>query len=309
MKDDHYWTLCMNRHFALLVLFLCSGTMGAAQELDCKFTIETTSLTPEAKANLEDFEAQVTRYMNNYQWTNEDFKGGKIPCAFRIVILNSPSDNTYSAQLFVGSQRPMYKLDRNTAVMRILDDKWNFGYIKYESMNHDESRFDPLMSLLDFYAYVILGYDFDTYKAGDGTQFFQKAGEILNRARNSSSGSGWDLPTRASYTRAGLIDELVTPKFYDLREASFKYHYRGLDLLHKDEVKARKNIFAALQKIATLQQRINQNSLTIRLFFEAKYLEICDIFLKDPDLTIYTQLSRIDPAHQKNYEEYSRKPR
>ena len=176
-------------------------------------------------------------------------------------------------------------------------------------MNHDESRFDPLMSLLDFYAYVILGYDFDTYKAGDGTQFFQKAGEILNKARNTGGGKGWDLPTQAAYSRAGLIDELVTPKYYDIREASFRYHYRGLDLLYKDDAKARKAIFSALEKISNLQAKINQRSLLIRLFFETKYLEISEVFQRDPDLTVYTRLSKIDPAHQTSYEEYSKKAR
>ncbi len=211
--------------------------------------------------------------------------------------------------MFIGSQRPIYKLGRSTAVTRILDDKCDFSYTKFESMNHDDSRFDPLMSLLDFYGYVILGYDYDSYKPGDGTQFFQKAGEILNKARNSSGGKGWDLPTQSSYSRAGLIDELLTPKFYDLRDAAFRYHYRGLDNLYKDEVKARKNILTALEKIGNLQKQINQNSLSIRLFFDAKYLEICDVFLKDPDLTIYSRLSKIDPAHQKNYTEYAQKPR
>ena len=132
----------------------------------------------------------------------------------------------------------------------------------------------------------------------------------MNKARNSpGGGKGWDLPTQSSYSRNGLIDELLSGKFYDLREASFRYHYRGLDVLHKDEVKARKTILAALQKISILSGKINQNSLAIRLFFDAKHLEICETFLHDPDLTIYTQLAKIDPTHQKNYDEYSKKPR
>jgi len=293
-----------------LLGLLLSLPLARAQELDCKFTIEMPSLAPEARSNLEDFEAQITRYMNTYRWTKDDFKGEKIVCSFRLIILSSPSQNSYNAQLFVGSQRPIYKLGRSTAVVRLLDEKWDFSYQKYQSMYHDDSRFDPLMSLLDFYAYIILGYDYDTYKPGDGTQFFQKAGEIFNKGRNNpSAGKGWDLPTQSGFSRAGLIDELLNAKFYDLRDASFRYHYRGLDVLQKDEPKARKAILGALQKISNLRSKINQYSLTIQLFFEAKYLEICEVYQKDPDLTIYTQLTKIDPAHQKSYEEYSKKAR
>ncbi len=301
----------MNRLLLCILLIAAGTTISISQELECKVTLDTRQLTAETKANLDDFEAQVTQYMNSYRWTREDLKGEKIPCSFDIRITGAPTDNSFSAQVFIGSSRPIYKLNgRNTAVTRILDDKWTFPYVKYQSMNHEESRFDPLMSFLDFYANVILGYDFDTYKPTDGNPYFQKASDIINKARNSAgAGQGWDENTRGTYSRNQLIDELLNPRFFDFREAAFRYHYRGLDYLNKDEVKARKNIFSALEKIANLRKKINQNSLVIRLFFESKYLEIAETFSKDPDLTIFTQLSMIDPAHQKTYDEYSKKPR
>ena len=295
------------------LLLICLAVTGIAplwpQELDCKFSVDTRAISAEAKAGLEDFEAQLSQYMNPYRWTREDLNGEKIRCSFDIRITGSPRENSFSAQVFIGSSRPIYKLDgRSTAVTRILDDKWDFPYIKYQTMNHDESRFDPLMSFLDFYAHVILGYDFDTYKPGDGSPYFQKASEIVNKARNSpGAGKGWDESSQGTYSRNQLIDELLNPKFYDFREAIFRYHYRGLDLLHKDEAKARKNVLSALEKIANLQKKINQNSLAIRSFFDTKYLEIAEMFSKDPDLTIFSRLTKIDPTHQKNYDEYSKR--
>ena len=119
------------------------------------------------------------------------------------------------------------------------------------------------------------------------------------------------IQERVSHIEEGyrLIDELMNVKFHDFRDALFRYHFRGLDLLHKDEARARKNIFAALDKIGKLQEKINVRSLVLRTFFDAKYQEIADVFLKDPDREIFARLSKIDPAHQTKYEEASQRPR
>ena len=163
--------------------------------------------------------------------------------------------------------------------------------------------FDPLRSFLDYYAYLILGFDFESYKAGNGTPYFQKAVDIVNRARGTgNAGPGWDITSENIYTRAQFIDEIMNPKLYDFRVAFYKYHYKGLDLLAKDDIRARRNILAALEKIGNLQEKINMRTLVLNTFFETKYLEIAQTFAKDPDLTIFSRLSKIDPTHQQDYE-------
>jgi len=299
------------KFFLVILTFLCTlSALCIAQEIECKVSANVEPLNAQAKENLTDFVEQIERYINTYRWVDEDLGAEKIYCTMTINFQASPRDNHYIAQAFIGSSRPMYKLDRSTAVTRFKDESWEFDYIRFQSLSHNDYRFDPLLSFIDFYMYVILGYDFDTYKAGDGTPYFQKAVEIINRARGASgAGRGWEINPQSNYTRAQLIDELLNPRFRDLREAMHIYHYKGLDLLYKNVIKARKNILAALEKVGKLQTKINQPSLTIRLFFETKHLEIADTFLEDPDLTVYARLAKIDPTHQKTYKEYSKKER
>jgi len=286
--------------FSLVQLF--------AQEIECDVAINTQQLPAEARENLNDFAQQVKQYINSYQWTKEGLGGEKIKCSIDISFQGSPKDNHYVAQAFIGSKRQIYKSDHNTAVLRVLDDKWDFDYFRYQPLSHNDFRFDPLLSFLDFYIYLILGCDFDTYGVADGTTYFQKAMEIVNKARGSS-GTGWEFSSQSTYQRGQFVDELLNPKFRDLREAVYRYHYKGLDLLYKDPNKAKKNIFSALEKIRKLQKKINQRSLAMRIFFDTKYLEIAETFLDEPDRTIYLKLAKIDPAHQKSYEEYSLKVR
>ncbi|HYQ86017.1 MAG TPA: DUF4835 family protein [Bacteroidota bacterium] len=290
----------------LLCLFFWTGRLSS-QEIDCDVKITNKeALTAQAREALADFLPQVTQYINSYRWTREDLANLKIKCTIDISFQGSPRDNHYSVQAFIGSQRPIFRLDRNTAVVRILDDSWEFDYVRSQPFIHNEGRYDPLLSVLDFYMYLILGYDFETYKAGDGTPYFQKALDIANLSR---AGVGWDNPSPAVYSRGQLIDELMNVKFRDFRNALYRYHFRGLDLLYKDEARARKNIFAALDKIGKLQEKINVRSLVIRTFFDSKYQEIAEIFLKDPDREVFARLSKIDPAHQTKYEEASQRPR
>jgi hypothetical protein len=281
-----------------------------AQEIDCDVSINTQQVPAEARENLVDFAQQIKQYLNSYQWTKENLGGEKIKCSIDISFLGSPKDNHYTAQAFIGSQRPIYKSERSTAVLRVLDDKWEFDYIRYQPLSHNDFRFDPLLSFLDFYVYLILGFDFDTYRIADGTQYFQKAIEIVNKARGTSNaGTGWDISSQSTYQRGQLVEEILNPKFRDLREAVYKYHYKGLDLLYKNPSKATKNIFSALEKIGNLQTKINQRSLAMRVFFDTKYLEIAEVFLNNEDHSIYPKLAKIDPSHQKSYEEYSKKNR
>ena len=293
----------------LAVFFVILPAYAAAQELDCDVTITTSQLTTEAKENLSNFEAQIKDYVNGYRWTREDFGNDKIHCSINIAFLGMTSPNHYVAKAFIGSQRPVFKMNQNTAVIRILDDKWEFDYTRTQSMTHVESHFDPLLSFFDFYAYIILGYDADTYKdtheGGKATEYFQKAKDIANRAIGSGQiGSGWDINAQSTYTRGQLIEELTNPKFQSVRDEIYQYHYHGLDLFYKDDGKARKNILAAIEKLARFQKKINQPVLLVRTFFDTKYLEIADKFsgMQSDDPQIFDKLEQIDPMHIQAYE-------
>lgn len=290
---------------SLFLSILCIQSL-LSQEIDCTVTVNMDALTTaEARENLSDFAVQIENYIDSHRWTKDGLDGEKIKCSMNISFQGSPREKRYTVQAFIGSQRPIYKTERSTAMIRILDDKWEFDYLRNQSLIHNDSQFDPLLSFIDYYMYVIVGYDFDSYRAGDGTPYFQKAMEIVTRAR--SGGKGWELSTPTGYSRGQFMDELLNPKFRDFREAVYKYHYKGLDLLYKDEAKARRNALAALESIGKLQSKINQRSQATRIFFDTKYLEIADLFANDPEPSVYDRLSTIDPAHRQTYEDKRRR--
>jgi hypothetical protein len=280
-----------------------------AQDIECDINLNLESLTTtEARDNLSDFVQQLKQYINSYRWSKEDGVSDKVKCSFTISIQGSVGDHHYIAQASIVSQRPIYKAGRNTAVVRILDDKWEFDYIRNQSLIHSDSQFDPLLSFVDYYINLILGYDADTYKLYGGTSYFQKAMETVNLARGATAeAKGWEPSGQGIFSRAQLIDELINPKFQDVRRAVHTYHRRGLDSLFSDQLTPYKRIISALDKIRKLREKINQPSLSIRTFFDTKYLEIAETFAGSSDLTVFNRISKIDPAHQKTYDEYAAK--
>lgn len=80
---------------------------------------------------------------------------------------------------------------------------------KNQPIYKNENKFDPLMSFINFYVYLILGFDYDTYSQLSGTNYFQRAMSICNQASGSI---GWDR-SNSAYSKFSFAEEILNPKF------------------------------------------------------------------------------------------------
>jgi len=277
-----------------------------AQQVDCTVQVNYESVASANKDLLRNFADDVRNYLSNYQWGSEQIPE-KVKCTLDIFIQNATGENTYVAQVFVGSQRPVYGANKSTAVVRLLDEAWEFSYIKDRPISHNPYSYNGLTSFLDFYMYLILGYDYDTYENLGGTPWFQKALDVASLARSSGQ-KGWQLVT-TGYSRTQLVTELLNPTVTLMRTTVYRYHFSGLDSIAANKEKALANIAAAIEKSSAARKTMDARNLAVKTFFDTKYLELAEILLDYPDPTIYIKLSRIDPYHQKTYDEYRTKKR
>jgi hypothetical protein len=248
--------------------------------------------------------------MNNTRFTNEDLDGEKIQCSLDISFISATSDNHYQAQVVVLSQRPIYvgndKSDRSSLVLRIMDNSWSFAYAPNQRMNHDEMIFDPLTGFLDFYAYLIIGYDLETYVPQSGSPCFQKALNTVQLAANSAASKDWQQSS-SSYSKYGITDELNSVKYNTFRTAFNNYHFDGIDLLGTDRQKGLDNMLAAIASINDIRLHQNPTSVIVKQFFDAKYREIAEAFQTYPDRSVYETLSTYDQEHRSTYQEWKTK--
>jgi len=284
---------------SLVAALLWLGSPAVAQ-IEAHVTMNVDQLPSSARDPLQNFAADVERYINSNKWTSEDIGNEKIQVSITIAFTSYTSPNTYDAQFFLGSSRPVFKSQKSTAMLRLFDDSWEFQYTKSQAFYRDETRFDPLMSFINFYMYLVLGYDFDSYSPPlSGTPFFQKAIAICAQAPSGTK--GWDRNTSSAYSKYSFIEELLNTRYEPIREGMYMYNYKGIDYLTVKPELGYKNIIKFIQDVADFKRSVDPRSTVVKIFFDAKYQELADIFRNYQDPSILQLLSNVDPSHESIY--------
>ena len=284
----------------LMVLFMAASSIIYSQELNCTVTVNLQSIQPSFRDNLSAFQSAVQNYINQTKFT-DGWEGNKINCAFTILILSASNNVNYSAQIIVTSQREIYKSTNSSLMLTINDNNWSFNYEKNQSLITDFSNFDPLTSLLNYYAYVIIGYDLDSWDEFSGTDYYSKAYDIVNLGASSKNSTGWEKNSN-SFSRRGLVDDLLNDKFRPFREAFYQYHY-GIDYYEQDKSQGQKYIVKAINILDALRTKIDLSSVIMKVFFDAKSGEIIERLKDYPDKdNVFKTLKKIDPAHSAKYD-------
>lgn len=281
-------------------LLLASPVDG--QELRCRVQIDDSQISgAESEFDfLDDLERQIREYMNQRSWTDDAFlPHERISCSMQIVLQESISLSEFRARLVVTTRRPIYGTSQSSVVARVNDPEWRFEYSRGSSLNHDLDRYDPLTSVLDFYAYLILGYDYDTFSPLGGTPFFDRAQTVADQAEGSGD-PGWSS-VGTQQTRVQLLSNLRAQRHEPLRRVYYKYHRKGLDRFVQETEAARKTLMEVLRTLRTLRDRLSQ-SYALNLFFATKNQELTAIF-EESDLEGQAQglLVQMDPSHSSQY--------
>jgi hypothetical protein len=290
--------------FTAILLFILNFNPNLyAQDLNVNVIIEDQQLSSEAREKLMDFKQQVQDYLNRNKFHDEEIKA--VNATFQFNFTSASGDN-YNCQIFVASQREIYSRDKNapvkyTSAFKYLDDRVSFTYNRNMPIIRNDFRFDSFLSLLDYYAYMIMGYDEDSYYPQGGNKYFQKALDICNKPiadkRGWTETGGGSKPSRIQ-----LVQELLNVRFDDFRKGYFEYHWMGLDSIAINPQNAYEYMLVALEKIGNIKKR-EVKAFNIEIFFDSKFKEIAEIFLNYGNRNVYDRLVRIDPSHQTEYEE------
>ena len=283
-----------------LILVLISPYLYS-QELNCNVIVNFQNVPVNNRELLVDFKDVVENYMNTTRFTDLNWDGDKIDCSANIFFTSAGSDVSYSAQIVVVSQRPVYQSTRNSALLTLNDAEWSFNYEVGQSMYANLDAFDPLTSLLDYYALIIIGFDMDTWEEFGGTPYFKKAFDIVNLASTSNNKTGWQ-PSNKLYSRWGLVSDALNEKYASFRSAIFDYHY-GIDIFAQNKAVGQAKIVELIDVLYDLSERLGiTKSVFIQTFFNAKFGEITDHLKGYPDKRIFTKLKKVDPSHAGRYD-------
>lgn len=293
----------MRRAFLAALLFL--SVSSYAQELNCIVTINVGPQVQTTDRNVfRDMKTALQQFLNSRKWTNDAYQPHeKINCSILININDMPSIGIFSASVQIQSARPIYNSNYTSLLLNFADRDWEFEYIESQPLEYNDNTYTSnLTSMLAFYAYLIIGMDYDSFSELGGTPHFQKALTVVNNAQ-SSNRPGWQA-LGSTRNRYWIIENLINPQMTDVRKSIYSYHRLGLDTFEKTPDKSREIILKGLKDIKKARD-INPNAILIISFFDAKSKELANIF-SEGALPVrreaYDLIIGIDPSNRSSYE-------
>ncbi len=265
----------------------------------------TENLTPSQREYIAELRDKLMAYVNERRWTDVDFRGDRIPVQLTLQFLTGSDGGEFSAQAVIVSQRRTWQEGRPTnntsLLLRVMDTKWTFTFFKGQPLYYDEFQFDELRSFVDFYMYLILGLDFDSYELMQGTPYYQKAASIAQRSQSSTRAVEWQGSSN-QYSRMNFLGEIQNALYENFRSALYWYYYEGLDFLGTEKADAQKGIAKALDGIADVLARTNVRSLILTMWLESKAPDFCTVLDGYPDRkSLMNVLMQADPARAEVY--------
>ncbi|MGC1241057.1 MAG: DUF4835 family protein [Chryseosolibacter sp.] len=292
------------RNFLFIFIAILFSLTGFSQELKSAVSINASQIQTSDAGVFKDMEKAVEQFLNGRKWTNDTYKNHeKIICNFLITITKMPAIGSFSASVQVQSARPVFNSNYNSLLFNFADREWEFEYIESMPLEYNDNTFTSnLTSMLAFYAYLIIGLDYDSFSELGGTPYFQRALTVVNNAQQSNL-PGWQA-LGSNRNRYWIIENLNNPQMVDLRKALYHYHRNGLDIFDTDPDKSREVILNGLKDIKKVRD-VNPNAILVVSFFDAKGKELANIF-SDGNIQIrrqaYDIITAIDPSNRNAYE-------
>ncbi len=287
----------------LLICLLFKTTI--AQEFNCSVQISSQQLSDVDKTLTDALQKSVYEFMNNRKWTEDNFlQHERIDCSILINLTERVSTDEFKATLNIQSRRPVFRTSYNTNMLSYVDNDFQFRYVQFETLEYSETSYvSELTSVLSFYAFMILGLDYDSFSLNGGTAYFQKALQIVNNAQTSKY-KGWKA-FEDSRNRYWMVNNILDQPFKPLRECIYKYHLKGFDLMSEKVMDGRLAVTEALQLLQPLY-RNRPNNFSMQVFFQAKMDELVKLYSSanpEEKPRIVTLLTEIDPGHSSKYQQ------
>lgn len=284
----------------LFVFFLTlSFALMQAQELNCTLKINYDQVPGTNTQVYRTLEKSLSDFINKTNWIqgNAVKPSERINCSM-VIIISAQNNDDFTASIQVQSTRPIFNSSYSSPVLNYNDKDFSFNYREYQPFDFNPDNFESnLMSVVAYYSYLIIGMDGDTFAPNGGTQGLEMAQQIANTAQ-ASGYKGWsqsDGPTNRYF----LVNDMLSNTFEPFRETMYDYHIKGLDTMTADLNLAKTNVKSAILQLSKIHS-VRQNSLLVRVFFDAKADEIVSVFSGGPSIPIadlVDTLQRISPTN------------
>lgn len=292
------------RSFCLYILLICCGYIASAQDLNARVSVVAPKIQTTNKRVFQSLETALKDFLNGRKWINDAIlPQERIDCSFIVNIVAWDGGSNFSAELQVQSSRPVFNSAYTTTLLNINDKDFDFTYNEGQTIDYTDQTFiSNLSSVMAFYAYMVAGFDYDSFSRYGGSGYFSLAQQVVINAQTSSY-KGWKAFDN-NINRYWLSENVNNKIYAPLRSFIYDYHRNGLDMMADNAATGRKNITAMLP-ILTQTDRQRLGAMLPLIFFTAKSDELVSIYSNaDPQERIQAMntLTQADPANGIKYQ-------
>lgn len=298
------------RKLALLIIGInfFSGTLFS-QELRCNISVSSQRIQGANQTLFQTMQSDLYEFMNNRKWTEHVFSyDERIECNIMINLDEQISADEFKGSIHVQVTRPVFNSSYESTLLNIRDNDFHCRYVEFQPLDFNEtSNRDNLTNILAFYAYVILGFDYDTFSPEGGTPYFEKAQAIVNNSQNARE-KGWKA-FESERNRYWLVENILNKSYADYRKCMYSYHRLGLDIMSERVEEGRSVIAESLRNIQAVFRR-KPSIYILQMFFDSKSDELVNIFSKsypDERNRVTTILNEVDASNGAKYKTITEK--
>lgn len=294
----------LNRRINFLLAFFLSVIYTNAQELMCTVEINTSAVEGTNKSVFETLQQSISDYFNETKFTNAVFSPNeRIECKFFLTVAEYTNDRV-KGDLQVQLSRPVYNSTYTTTLLNFKDSKIDFEYREGEPLVFNDNTWTSnLQGILDYYAYLFLALDFDSFSPNGGQPYFDKVATIVQQAQSSGE-IGWRT-FEDTKNRSAVLAAFTDANTSGMRDLLYQYHRRGLDEMATSPDKGRAAITESLQNLKDVYDH-SPMSVALSIFRDAKLDELVNVYSKAPQTErdqVYDVLQPLYPTDRKQLQQ------
>lgn len=220
--------------YKLIPLFFISFIFS--QFVDMQISIEYNKLDQDyhiKKQIIEDLDEDIKKYFllnkfcQEYDFIQLNLKIHLIIESINSIQTSTGTTNSIKSHILITNNTDQYYFSKGV----------NFEYSKNTTLVYNPYKYTGFESILNYYAFLFIGYELDTWGNNLGTSYFNKAFEVSSEAEKNSN---WK--TRKDEIKL-ILENL------ELRKARFLY-FTYYDIIHSEDYKINpKNFDAEIQSI------------------------------------------------------------
>ncbi len=281
----------------ILSLILCLSCLFPlfGQELKCEVEVNSKQVEGTNKSVFDALKESISTYMNETKFSNAQFSPNeKIECRIFLTVAEQ-NDDRIKGELQLQLSRPVYNSTYTTTLFNFRDTKVEFDYREGDPLVYNENSVDSnLTAILDFYAYLFLALDFDSFSPHGGQSFYDKAASVVQMAQSIGE-VGWRT-FEDTKNRSAVLNSYTDSNTSGIRNLLYDYHRKGLDEMVTSPDKGRAVITESLKELQKVASSAPM-SVGLSLFRDSKLDELVNIYSKAPSTERETAYDILQPIY------------